>query len=80
MECIVPVWHRSSLNIRRAANHLVSWWKGKGGETLMITSQGVLNQNCGGTEQNRAITCVVLKTTVEVLFAVMNLVGLDIAS
>ncbi|GFX90829.1 uncharacterized protein TNCV_3166601 [Trichonephila clavipes] len=60
-KCIVTVRYGGSLNSRRAASLLVRLmegderWEGPGHH------QGFLLLNWGGTEQNRTVTCMVLK-------------------
>ncbi|GFX99961.1 uncharacterized protein TNCV_259981 [Trichonephila clavipes] len=60
-KCIVPLRHGGTLNSRRAASHLV--WLVEGEERWEAPghSQGFLPLNCGGTEQNRTVTSMVLK-------------------
>ncbi|GFV91745.1 hypothetical protein TNCV_4763101 [Trichonephila clavipes] len=49
------------LNSRRAASPLVRLVEGEERWEAPDHSQGVLLQNCGGAEQNRSVTCMVLK-------------------
>ncbi|GFU27152.1 uncharacterized protein TNCV_775711 [Trichonephila clavipes] len=60
-KCIVPLRHGGTLNSRRAANPLV--WLVEGEERCEAPDhpQGFLPLNCGGTEQKRTVTCMVLK-------------------
>ncbi|GFR21568.1 hypothetical protein TNCT_471361 [Trichonephila clavata] len=50
-----------SLNSRRAASPLVRLMEGEERWEVPDNSQGVLPQNWGRTEPNRAVTCMVLK-------------------
>ncbi|GFY29533.1 hypothetical protein TNCV_2627031 [Trichonephila clavipes] len=49
------------LNSRRATRSRVWLVKGEERWEAPDHSQGVLSQNWGGTEQNRTVTCIVLK-------------------
>ncbi|GFT55744.1 uncharacterized protein TNCV_4736501 [Trichonephila clavipes] len=53
-KCIVPLRHEDTLSSRRAACPLV--WLVEGEER-----RGFLPLNWGGIEQNRTVTCMVLK-------------------
>ncbi|GFS94844.1 uncharacterized protein TNCV_4457111 [Trichonephila clavipes] len=60
-KCIVSSWRGGTLNSRRVASPLVRLVEE---EEMWETSdhpQGVLPQNWGGPEQNRTVTCMVLK-------------------
>ncbi|GFW76577.1 uncharacterized protein TNCV_2681941 [Trichonephila clavipes] len=50
-----------TLNSSRAANPLVRFVDGKERWEVSDHIQSVLPQNLGGTEQNRTVTCMVLK-------------------
>ncbi|GFW96252.1 uncharacterized protein TNCV_572231 [Trichonephila clavipes] len=54
-KCIVLLRHGGTLNRHRAASPLVRLVEGP------RTPQGFLPLNWGGTEQNRTVTCMVLK-------------------
>ncbi|GFW36095.1 hypothetical protein TNCV_4929581 [Trichonephila clavipes] len=54
-KCIVPSWHEGTVNSRQAASLTMRLV----GDPDHI--QGVLPQNWGGNEQNRTVTCTVLK-------------------
>ncbi|GFY30123.1 uncharacterized protein TNCV_4074361 [Trichonephila clavipes] len=58
---IVPLWHGGTLNSRQAARPLV--WLVEGEERWEAPGHplGFLPLNWGGTEQNRTVTCMVLK-------------------
>ncbi|GFT31172.1 uncharacterized protein TNCV_3645681 [Trichonephila clavipes] len=60
-KCIVPLRHGGTLNSCRAASPLV--WLVEGEECWEVPGhpQGFLPLNWGGTEQNRIVTCMVLK-------------------
>ncbi|GFS83374.1 uncharacterized protein TNCV_600991 [Trichonephila clavipes] len=60
-KCIVPLRLGGTLNSRRALSSLV--WSGEGEEREEVTRQPqiFLLLNWGGTEQNRTVTCIVLK-------------------
>ncbi|GFV13123.1 transposable element Tcb1 transposase [Trichonephila clavipes] len=60
-KCIVPLRHAGALNSRRAASPLV--WLVEGEERWQASGhpQGFLPLNWGRTEQNRTVTCMVLK-------------------
>ncbi|GFY16800.1 uncharacterized protein TNCV_4338011 [Trichonephila clavipes] len=58
---IVPSRHGSALNSHLAASPLVKLVEGVEKWEASGHPQGVLPQNWGGTEQNRTVTCVVLK-------------------
>ncbi|GFW06539.1 uncharacterized protein TNCV_2188721 [Trichonephila clavipes] len=60
-KCIVPLRHGGTLNSRRAASPLV--WLVEGEERWEAPDhpQGFLPLNWGGIEQNRTVTCIVLK-------------------
>ncbi|GFT09100.1 uncharacterized protein TNCV_4105551 [Trichonephila clavipes] len=60
-KCIVPSRHGGTLNSRRAASPLVRMVAGD--ERPLTLTQGVLPQNRGRTELNRAVTYMVLKAT-----------------
>ncbi|GFW82381.1 uncharacterized protein TNCV_3818611 [Trichonephila clavipes] len=62
-KCIVPSRHGGTLNSRRAASPLVRLVEGEERWEAPDHSQGVLPQNCGETELNRSVTCMVLKAT-----------------
>ncbi|GFW68561.1 uncharacterized protein TNCV_529161 [Trichonephila clavipes] len=55
-KCIVPLRHGGTLNSRQAT-------KGEDRWEPPDHLQDVLLQNWGGTEPNRTVTCMVLKTT-----------------
>ncbi|GFT39410.1 uncharacterized protein TNCV_2423081 [Trichonephila clavipes] len=59
--CSVPLRHGGILNSRRAVSPLV--WLEEGGKKWEAPGhlQGFLTLNLGGTEQNRTVTCMVLK-------------------
>ncbi|GFV67976.1 uncharacterized protein TNCV_1872581 [Trichonephila clavipes] len=61
-KCIVPSRHGDTLNNRRAASPLVRLVEGveRGGKAPSH-SKDVVPQNCSRTEQNRTVTCMVLK-------------------
>ncbi|GFW80185.1 uncharacterized protein TNCV_460931 [Trichonephila clavipes] len=61
-KCIVPSWYRGTLNSRRAASPFVGMVEEEDGWEAPDLPQGVLPQNWGGTEPNRTVTCIVLKT------------------
>ncbi|GFW85168.1 uncharacterized protein TNCV_3249081 [Trichonephila clavipes] len=63
-EVAVPLWHGGTLNSRRATSPLV--WLVEGEERWEAPghSQGFVLLNCGGTEQNRTVICLVLKAKV----------------
>ncbi|GFT08594.1 uncharacterized protein TNCV_661701 [Trichonephila clavipes] len=60
-KCIVPLRHGGTLNSRRAASPLVWLVEGEERWEAPDDPQGFLPLNWGGTEQNRLVTCVVLK-------------------
>ncbi|GFY35593.1 uncharacterized protein TNCV_196931 [Trichonephila clavipes] len=64
-ECKVPSWHEGTLNSHRVASLLVKLVEGEERWKAPDHPQGVLPQNCGGTEKNRTVTCMVLKATVD---------------
>ncbi|GFV29986.1 hypothetical protein TNCV_3100631 [Trichonephila clavipes] len=51
----------STLNSRRSTSPLVMLIEGGREVGGSLSPQGVLPQNLGGTEQNRTVTCIVLK-------------------
>ncbi|GFV88512.1 uncharacterized protein TNCV_1243251 [Trichonephila clavipes] len=57
----VPLRHEGTVNSRRAANLLMRLVKGEEKWEISGHHQGFLSLNWGGTGQNRAITCMVLK-------------------
>ncbi|GFT92894.1 uncharacterized protein TNCV_740541 [Trichonephila clavipes] len=59
---IEPSQHGDTLNSRRAASPLVRLVEGEERWEAPNHPQGVLPQNWGGTQQNRTVTCMVLKT------------------
>ncbi|GFU24569.1 uncharacterized protein TNCV_2265141 [Trichonephila clavipes] len=64
-QCIVPLRHGGTLNSRRAASPLA--WLVEREERWPVHQppQDFLSQNWGGAEQNRAVTCRVLKVKVK---------------
>ncbi|GFV13965.1 uncharacterized protein TNCV_524421 [Trichonephila clavipes] len=60
-KCIVPLRHEGNLNSRRAANPLVRLVEGEERWEVPGHHQDFLRLNWGGTEQNRTVTCMVLK-------------------
>ncbi|GFW81849.1 hypothetical protein TNCV_2885231 [Trichonephila clavipes] len=52
-------FRNTALNRRRAASLLMRLMEGE--KRWETPDQGVLDQNWGGTEQNRTVTCMVLK-------------------
>ncbi|GFU05430.1 uncharacterized protein TNCV_3290811 [Trichonephila clavipes] len=62
-KCIVPSRHGGTLNSRRAASPLVRLVAGEEMWETLTLPQGILPQNWGGTEINRAATCMVPKAT-----------------
>ncbi|GFU04833.1 uncharacterized protein TNCV_1289811 [Trichonephila clavipes] len=60
-KCIAPLQHGRTLNSRRAASALVTLVEGKRSERSLAPPNGLLPYNWGGAEQNRTITCLVLK-------------------
>ncbi|GFV56396.1 uncharacterized protein TNCV_855491 [Trichonephila clavipes] len=60
-KCIVPSRQGGTLNSRRAASPLVRLVEEEERWEAPDHPQGVLPQNWGGTEQNRTVTCMVLK-------------------
>ncbi|GFY12041.1 synaptojanin-1 [Trichonephila clavipes] len=62
-KCVVPSWHRGTLNSQRAANPLVRLVEGEESWETSDHSQSVFPLNWGGTEPNRTVTCMVLKAT-----------------
>ncbi|GFV37346.1 uncharacterized protein TNCV_1757841 [Trichonephila clavipes] len=62
-KCIVPLQHGGTRNSRRAASPLVRLVEEEERWESADLPQGVLPQNWGGTEQNRSVTCMVLKAT-----------------
>ncbi|GFX69514.1 uncharacterized protein TNCV_380831 [Trichonephila clavipes] len=60
-KCIVPSRHGGTLNCRRAASPLVRLLGGEERREASDQPQGLLLQNWDGTEQNRTVTCMVLK-------------------
>ncbi|GFW80964.1 uncharacterized protein TNCV_3780431 [Trichonephila clavipes] len=61
-KCKVPSRLGGTLNSRRVISSLVRLVEGEERWEAPDHSQGVLPLNLGGTEQNRTITCMVLKT------------------
>ncbi|GFV83120.1 uncharacterized protein TNCV_2802461 [Trichonephila clavipes] len=61
-KCLVPLRHGGTLNSRRAASPLVWLVEGEDRWEAPGHSQGFLPLNCGGTEKNRTVTCMVLKS------------------
>ncbi|GFX78588.1 uncharacterized protein TNCV_30281 [Trichonephila clavipes] len=61
--CIVPSRHGGTLNSRRAASPLVRLVEGEERWEALDHPQNVLPQNWGETEQNRPVTCMVLKAS-----------------
>ncbi|GFU42799.1 uncharacterized protein TNCV_3139841 [Trichonephila clavipes] len=61
-KCIVPLRQGDTLNSRRAARPHVRLVEGEERWETSGHPQGFLPLNWGGTEQNRTVTCVVLKT------------------
>ncbi|GFW51901.1 uncharacterized protein TNCV_1188321 [Trichonephila clavipes] len=61
-KCIVPLRHGGTLNSNRATSPLVKFLEEEERWEALDHPHGVLRQNWGGTEQNRTITCMVLKT------------------
>ncbi|GFW90922.1 uncharacterized protein TNCV_2419151 [Trichonephila clavipes] len=60
---IVPLRHGGTLNGRRAASPLMGLVEGEERWEDPGHPQGFLSLNWGGTEQNRTVTCMVLKAT-----------------
>ncbi|GFV70229.1 uncharacterized protein TNCV_843481 [Trichonephila clavipes] len=58
---IVPSRHGGTLYSRRAASPFVRLVKGKRGRRSPDHPQGILLQNCVGTELYHSVTCMVLK-------------------
>ncbi|GFU70355.1 uncharacterized protein TNCV_2916181 [Trichonephila clavipes] len=58
---IVLLRHGSALNSRRALSPLVWLVEGEERWEALGNPQGFLPLNRGGTEQNRTVTCMVLK-------------------
>ncbi|GFW82155.1 uncharacterized protein TNCV_5056301 [Trichonephila clavipes] len=61
-KCIVPSRHRGILNSSRAASTLVRLMERKDRWKAPDNSQACLPQNWSSIEQNRTVTCMVLKT------------------
>ncbi|GFV22931.1 uncharacterized protein TNCV_2623841 [Trichonephila clavipes] len=59
----MPSLDGGTLNSHQTANPLVSLVEGEEMREALDNPQGVLPQNWGGTEPNRTITCMVLKST-----------------
>ncbi|GFT89882.1 uncharacterized protein TNCV_1666061 [Trichonephila clavipes] len=57
----LPLPHGDTLNSRRAASPLVRLVEGEERWEAPSYSQGLLPLNWDGTEQNRTITCMLLK-------------------
>ncbi|GFX67962.1 uncharacterized protein TNCV_2288242 [Trichonephila clavipes] len=62
-KCIMPSRHGGTLNSRRAACPLVRLVEGEERWETPDIHQGLLPQNWGETEQNRSVTCMVLKAS-----------------
>ncbi|GFX41762.1 uncharacterized protein TNCV_388751 [Trichonephila clavipes] len=60
-KCTVPSLHGGALNNRQAASPLARLEEGEERCKVPDHPQGVLPQNWGETEQNRTVTCMVLK-------------------
>ncbi|GFS76330.1 uncharacterized protein TNCV_4668511 [Trichonephila clavipes] len=60
-KCIVPSWHGVTLNSRRTTSLLMWLMEGEERWETPVHPQGFLPLNWGGTEQNRTVTCMVLK-------------------
>ncbi|GFX27906.1 uncharacterized protein TNCV_3083291 [Trichonephila clavipes] len=60
-EDLVPLRHGGTLNSRRDANPLMSLVEEEKRWEAPEHPQGVLPQNWDGIEQNRTVTCMVLK-------------------
>ncbi|GFU57555.1 uncharacterized protein TNCV_3637181 [Trichonephila clavipes] len=60
---IVPLRHGGTLNSRRAASPIVRLVERQERWGSLTNPGCVLPPNWGGTEQNRIVTCMVLKTT-----------------
>ncbi|GFV64615.1 uncharacterized protein TNCV_3181111 [Trichonephila clavipes] len=60
-KCIVPLRHGGTLNSRQAACPLVGLVEGEERWEAPGHPQDFLPLNWGGTEQNRTVTCMVLK-------------------
>ncbi|GFV90051.1 uncharacterized protein TNCV_73321 [Trichonephila clavipes] len=60
-KCILSSWHEGTLNSRRVSSPLVRLVEGEERCEAPNHCQGVLPQNCAGTEQNSTITCMELK-------------------
>ncbi|GFV20083.1 uncharacterized protein TNCV_4193821 [Trichonephila clavipes] len=69
-KCVVPSRQGGTLNSRRAASPLIRVVEGEERWETSDHPPGVLPENWGGTEQNRIVTCMVLKAK-----AVTNLYG-----
>ncbi|GFU01127.1 uncharacterized protein TNCV_2834941 [Trichonephila clavipes] len=63
-KCIVPLWHGSTLNSRRAASPLVRLVQEEEKWEAPDYLQGVLPQIWGETEPNHSVTCMILIATV----------------
>ncbi|GFV61154.1 uncharacterized protein TNCV_2100291 [Trichonephila clavipes] len=61
VQCLFAAW--GSLNSRRATSLLVKLVEGEKSWEAPEHSQDVLPRNCGGTEQNRTVICIILKAT-----------------
>ncbi|GFY26975.1 hypothetical protein TNCV_931161 [Trichonephila clavipes] len=55
----MPLWQGGTLNGRRATSPIMR----KTGFDTQYYSWGVLPHNCGGTDLNLIVTCMVLKAT-----------------
>ncbi|GFW51034.1 uncharacterized protein TNCV_3593161 [Trichonephila clavipes] len=60
-KCIVPSRHGGALNSHPAVSPLVRFVEREERWEAPFPSRGVLPQNWSETEQNRAVTCMVLK-------------------
>ncbi|GFT70065.1 uncharacterized protein TNCV_4690101 [Trichonephila clavipes] len=60
-KCIVPLRHGGTLNSRRVASLLVWLVEREERSEAPDHPQSLLPLNWGGTEQNRSVTCMVLK-------------------
>ncbi|GFU86065.1 uncharacterized protein TNCV_654591 [Trichonephila clavipes] len=59
--CIVPSWYGGTLTSRRAVSPLVRRMEEEERWEAFDSPQGGLPQNWRGPEQNRTVTCLVLK-------------------
>ncbi|GFY28403.1 uncharacterized protein TNCV_1970581 [Trichonephila clavipes] len=62
-KCIVPSWHGSTLNSRRAPSLLVRLVEEEERWEASDHPKSVLPLNWGGTKPNRTVSCMVLKAT-----------------